>query len=384
MSRHTEEEVGEVVPPLPHAFAGELAQTLSSEEGEVDALVRRLERPVARQSPLLVGAFMLALAALVLMAMRPAPLVLAPEVVTVVEPAGTLLATGVRAVVLGRVDVLEDGEWLVAELVDGAAGFVAERPLAVVAGEVRVETAAGQLELQRLGDRVEVRVIEGTAVLRGTDGLSTVLAAGQRWVTPIPDPIVEAAPPVELQPVAVAVEPAHEPTQVVPRDAAAALAELLDHIASDAPSEVLLGLQAGIESDFPNAPETFEAITRVAEVRASRLPSRQAVQMLSDLRASRPGLPRRLDLLELQAEIAKDGLRDCGLALPAYRELAAASTGLQRAEAQAWRGICAHNQGFTAEAHQALESAKAGPLPAELRDVVVQALERMELLEQDL
>ena len=110
-----------------------------------------------------------------------------------------------------------------------------------------------------------------------------------------------------------------------------------------------------------------------AEVRAPD----EVIRNIDLFLAMHAAFPHRLQLLELRATLARDRLHDCGLALPTYRRLAEEAAGAQAARAQAWRGLCAADQGRISEANEAFASALALDVEEPLRTNV--ELRQMEL-----
>ncbi|MDP6933404.1 MAG: hypothetical protein QGG40_10840 [Myxococcota bacterium] len=124
------------------------------------------------------------------------------------------------------------------------------------------------------------------------------------------------------------------------------------------------------------------ASTLAPEAQAARLlaqsdvvPPEDAVSEIQDWLAQNPESPRRLDLLEMEADLAREEMEDCNLALPAYRALSREASGRVGAEATAWLGLCAQETGRLSEGRTALRRAMADEdLPADLFEDVAYSL----------
>ncbi len=103
-----------------------------------------------------------------------------------------------------------------------------------------------------------------------------------------------------------------------------------------------------------------------------------AVALADAWLAAHRDLDQRQDVLELRAAAARDGLKDCALALPSYEELARLASGDVEARALAFLGLCAADVGDADRALTALDAALAHPsLPRALAPRVRSARDRL-------
>ncbi len=122
-----------------------------------------------------------------------------------------------------------------------------------------------------------------------------------------------------------------------------------------------------------------EARVLQLELLAQTAPPRQAMSALDGWLASNPDHPQFLTMLESRANVARNGLRNCRMALPSYRVRATRASGERKARGKAWRGLCAWSEGLNDEASEALLEAIDDPfLPENLRFEVTEALAAVE------
>lgn len=294
----------------------------------------------------------------------------------------------------GGVPVLELQRGVVA--VDVTPGSVPG--LHVVAGPVRVRVLGTSFVVTRQQDEVTVSVARGRVEVlhRGTE---RPLGAGQAWGTATdanggdmePGPDGDVSPPVspteppeppESPPAASPME-SHESTpEPGPETAALALTDaerdflaIQDALAGGAPPDEVLDATSSYLATHPAGPLTVEVEAWQVEATARAGRHQEAYQLAAAFGREHPNSPRSLQILTLQATVARDRLRDCSLAIEPYRELTGRlGTGPRAAEAHYYLAVCALEQGRRDEAETALrrclELAADGPHAAHARELL--------------
>ena len=129
----------------------------------------------------------------------------------------------------------------------------------------------------------------------------------------------------------------------------------------------------------PDSELAEEATILRLELLAQTAPPRQALSALDAWLGEHPDHAQFLPLLEKRADVARNGLQDCRVALPAYRVLATRARGERKARGRAFRGLCALSEGLEEEAREALTEALDDPfLPEALRFEVTESLAHLE------
>lgn len=247
----------------------------------------------------------------------------------------------------------------------------------VRAGALEVEVVGTVFEVGIAGDDAWVDVRRG--LVRVRDGGAEVLVpAGTLWERHREVPTVPPAPGVQPPPRpgpasrVVTPVPGIEPAVEAPPPLPARFAALLDRRDRGERSADLAAAFRGFARDAAETPLGAQAEVEALVLEAALIDPVEAVAAVDAWLASHPESPRRLALLEVRAHVARERLHDCSLALPALRELARLASGGRRAEAEAWRGLCATDP---AERDGALrEALRLGVVPP-LRDEVELALE---------
>ncbi len=274
-------------------------------------------------------------------------------------------------------------------LAHGAVRFEVEpggpqRHLVVHAGQTDVVVKGTVFEVFYVDGRTSVSVDRGRVEVRDPSWIGAVEAGGS-WTAP-QDELVAVVPvnngqavdiptPAE-RPVAThgADEPAAEVAVVTDQDPARAFAKLLDR--ADDPEAYARDVRAEIDgflTQHPASPFQEEVLALRLEIDARILPAWQVLADIDEFLAEHPQTPRRLSLLELRATTARAN-QDCEAALPTYRQLVSEAKGPLLARSEAWRGLCAHQLGQSAEARSALTHALDLSVPMPLRRDVEQAL----------
>ncbi len=232
--------------------------------------------------------------------------------------------------------------------------------LRVRAGDVTVVVTGTIFTVEVSDPGVTVAVIRGSVEIH-TDGRVLPIGAGETWrsieqeveeppVPLLPRPVLEPAAIPEVAPVAALAVPAAEVyvslLERVERGDRTVAPELLAFVA-----------------EYPDSPLASEARVAHVEFVAVDDPA-AAVVAIDDWLSDEPETPRRISLIRMRATLARDRLKDCGLALPSYRVL---DDELSDPEAAAWRGICAAALDLGEEARDALERADRGNLQEPLR-----------------
>jgi hypothetical protein len=199
---------------------------------------------------------------------------------------------------------------------------------------------------------------------------------------PQPAPELESAPdppddPVGSEPVALLEEQPADPTSA--RDSltrAKAFGRVQQALEEErlADAEHLAGL---FIQRYPTGTLSSKAAVFRIEAVAARDPA-AAVALADSWLAGHRDLDQRQDVLKLRATAARDGLKDCALALPSYEELARLASGGEEARALAFFGLCAADVGDVDRARPALDAALAHPsLPRALAPHVRSARDRL-------
>ncbi len=415
----TEDELERLEQPLEPGLLEGCADVTAPSQAEVDGLVRRLRsapspspRPWLRPLPALTAVAAVALLALLLWpASYPpvgVPIELADGELLELGPSIDLVGPATLVVVArGRVE-LQQGR-LTAE-VDPLGK---QRELAIDSGALTTVVVGTRFVVSRSPDRETVAVERGRVRVQTPMGESS-LGAGESLTWPEPVEMVNAQPASERtpaegpepapepapEPVALATPAARRPEPAPEPDEPPEVAELMSRIEVaelGPPLDVLHFERIQKELKMNTAPittlrltETFlsrhpdSALAREAtiirlELLAQTAPPRDALSELDRWLAAHPEDPQFLALLELRADTARDGLRDCRGALPGYRVLATRARGERRARAQAFRGLCAFSEGLNEEARDALTEALDNDfLPEGLRFEVSEALGTLE------
>jgi hypothetical protein len=390
----------EEVAQLTQAFDPAVLEPLRPTAAEVTRLRARVRAPTGRKLPV-AGVAALAVAAIVLVVLGlsapQAPLPIEVALTLAAEP--TAIGPSIETWGDSRVVAHPRADGAIVEMGRGTAWFEVDprgeaRALDVVAGDVTVTVTGTRFQVV-YEDAVTVRVERGSVRVRHPGGVEVVKAGGS-WTNarPAPEPVVEVKPSAEAPPLAapagkaprVAVIEAPRPSPKKPvapaapeapkADAAAAeareFAALLDAADRGEP-DVVAKIEAWL-SAHPTGPLAAEAEVLRLEALARTSPA-QAERAASAWLSANPRGARRGDVLWLHATVARDGLQDCALALPSYRELA--DTGPRKADASALQGLCASSLGRPAEARQALEKAVALGVDDALAAPVAEALEAL-------
>lgn len=233
---------------------------------------------------------------------------------------------------------------------------------------------------------VWVSVIDGRVSV-STATMKKILLPGERWNIDQPELVREGTRAVLLEERAeeehVAGVSAVAPTVLsgpeVPRgkSQAASYASLLERTDLGERSETLV---AELEAFAVSAegPLSDAALVTALEVSADVRSPKAVIDTIDWFLLTRPRTAHRNALLALRGDLARNGLRDCGLALPSYRELAGTSSGAQQARAEALRGLCAASVGRVDEARTALLSSLQLGLEPPLWSEVHAALDAIE------
>jgi hypothetical protein len=391
----------EEVAQLTVAFDPAVLEPLRPTAAEVTRLRARVRAP-ARQKMPMAGVAALAVAAIVLVVLGlsapQAPLPIEVALTLAAEPSA--IGPSIETWGDARVVAHPRSDGAVVEMGRGTAWFEVDprgeaRALDVVAGDVTVTVTGTRFQVV-YEDAVTVRVERGSVRVRHPGGVEVVKAGGS-WTNarPAPEPVVEVTPPAAPAPLAapagkaprIAVIETPRPSPKKPAalaapeppaepDAAAAeareFAALLDAADRGEP-DVVAKIEAWL-SAHPTGPLAAEAEVLRLEALARTSPA-QAERAASAWLSANPRGARRGDVLWLHATVARDGLQDCALALPSYRELA--DTGPRKADASALQGLCASSLGRPAEARQALEKAVALGVDDALAAPVAEALEAL-------
>jgi hypothetical protein len=327
----------------------------------------------------------------------------------------SIVATGAAELVVHRLHAR--GADL--DVASGSATFDVDprgtaRDLVVGADDVRVVVKGTVFTVSRDGERVAVEVTRGVVAVTHA-GVERLLTAGERWERPV-EAVAAGGRPDALE---VSSSPDPEPPASAPaaRSASAATrsaATVAALAAADAPAcEGAACLSPAPPTPAAGSPERlFEALSRAMlqvgqqpaadrtaieacnrfldqhpdapmadEVRAFRVeaafhsarPSTVVRYADAFLASAAPSHPRREQvarwraIAELRAaalDSAQTGA--CGEALPLLRELVAIEQGAHRAEAIAWRAVCAARAGSRDEARRALREVDDAALPPDL------------------
>jgi hypothetical protein len=333
----TDDELDRLASPVPEGLVADCADATSPSEVELGRLLRRLRTPAPRRAPL---AAML----------RPVPM------------AAALLVVAATAFALATRDPAPDGlDEVVPAPVESEEAPEPEVEPTVVAAEP-----------------------EPTA-LRTTDEAPAEPARRRPERTPTAAPRSPAIEPTttpavrEQERVAV-LDPRQPDETTEPSDPAdvRAFRRVVEESEMNAPQSTLIlserFLQKHPESELAEEVRIIrlEAMAQVGE-------PREALAALDGWLATRPEHPQFLSLLELRADVARDGLRDPRSALAGYRVLASRGRGEQKARGQAFRGLCAWSLGLEDEAYDSLSEAQSNHfLPEDLRFEVTEALAALE------
>lgn len=413
----TPEEISTLQVPAPAlAWCAKVTEPL---EEEVRALRPARMLPARRPWLLpLAGTSALALAALAALALtlaRPTPepaLIQAPEGVQLSLEAGEarLLVPAIRMQGLGQVEVIQATADSAEVRVDqGAVRFDSGRAhLALRVGSLRITAYDADLQVTVVEDSILLQVHRGTArVQSGSYAWAVSAPETFTWPaalaqldqglapqkaeedlpesegTPLPAPEAVVASlsrpdarPQHLSDASLPVLDASAPPPAYVQDWMLFL-DAQDAGASDA--EQLELLDAFLRDHTANL-FTEEVAAQRVEILARSAPAWEAYSegvgwLLFYLQS-----PRRAEILEVTADVARDQMRDCERALPLYRELETLSTGATRARALAYSGLCAVDVGETEEGVAALrDSVDAGLTEPDLLATVQRTLEALEV-----
>ncbi len=365
------------------SLRSDLAEGEELSVARVDARLRAPARPVARGWSLpawVTVAAVGATAAVMVLALRPAPVAAPPVMdvgVEVMAGAGGIVSSlpgGEASFSLmpgGALRRVTDGEGRVPAFeLDRGIVTVDVTPgtlpgLVLDAGEVRVSVLGTSYVVSRDEDLVTVSVLRG--LVRVEHGARVEqLGAGQSFST--------ADPPPQDVPLEVALAPEELPTEApgeipTPGDeepvteadllalspAESEFLDIQDLLARGATAEELLAATSGYLERHPAGQFTVEVEAFRVEATAQSGRHREAFDLAGAFCAAHPDNPRRNQLLWLQATVARDRLRDCGLALDPYRELAALP-GDTGADATYFRAVCALDQQLVEEAAAAFQA----------------------------
>jgi hypothetical protein len=280
---------------------------------------------------------------------------------------------------------------------DASVAIAGERPaLTARAGEVTLTSRDATFEVVAVAGTVRVRVDRGS-VRAEAGGTDWALGPGAVWTWPLeevaavslpvsdlglpPSTLATAGPvPNAARAEATPVPPAAAPAPVAAPDPAA-IAEykgILDRLDAGASPSTSVADLDGFLARWPRSPLASEASAVRVTLRVGSAPAADALREAEAWIADHPTSPRRVDMLELAATLARDQLRDCERALPLYRMLALDATGPAQSRAEAWRGLCAVATDRPLEGQAALGRAVGGEIDAPLREAVLDALDRIE------
>lgn len=322
-------------PPVVGAVREASAAT-DAELRAFERIPRRAPAAPLRLAPWIAGGVLVAaMAAFVLVSGRP----------DAIE--GTVVALGAEALVLGDARLTGDGhvrirsvEPLQIELVDGDVRVDAGEPIGVWDGDQLVRVEGGFLLDE---DGVH------------PDTVSAVAPPERRLdAAPAPRPAESAPPPPAIR-------------RDVPTDADA-WNHILDRLDRKDPEAEIMSEIRTFRRKYPESAFSAEADATELELSARVVGDRRTLDRIDDWLATHERSPRRDALVAAAAEIAREELHDCPLALPYYEELAR-----RRADGtvSAWYGLCLLDAGRTDEAREALETARqlgvAGPLGDRVR-----------------
>jgi hypothetical protein len=129
----------------------------------------------------------------------------------------------------------------------------------------------------------------------------------------------------------------------------------------------------------PDSPLAEEATILRLELLAQTAPPRQAMAALDGWLSAHADHAQFLPLLEVRANLARNGMQNCRTALNSYRTLAKRARGARKARALAFGGLCALSEGLDDEARESLDAASGDAfLPENLRFEVIEALAHLE------
>ncbi len=428
----TDEEVERLRNPLDGALLEACADATTPTSGEVEALVRRLASGPERAhtvGPVFVWAGVAAVAALLLVALLPGSQNRWPEPGAVVALSDRPLRLGPSIELTGRGDVrfgapghLDIVEGTVRATVDPTGR---DRALTIASGPVSASVVGTVFSVAWDGERAEVAVERGRVRYVSPDE-ARLLGAGDSaaWpadaglaaappatpmprLSPVPEP--EQAPTVArattspatspittapVPPASSAGAPPHpepEPVAVLaPSDDADPAPDVLpddvrnftriqESIEMNSAPATTLRLTELFLARHPDSELAEEATILRLELLAQAAPPRQALSALDAWISEHPDHAQFLRLLEMRADVARNGLQDCRVALPSYRVLAEKARGSRKARARAFRGLCAVSEGLDDEARIALSDALDDPfLPEALRFEVTESLAYLE------
>jgi len=227
----------------------------------------------------------------------------------------------------------------------------------VEAADVKVSVLGTSFVVSRHGAEVTVAVLRGVVQVTHA-GLVRRLAAGETFRSGPDAPALEEAtpePPHEAQDVAPAIMATPPETPASP-DFALTPAEqefldIQDALAQGAEAEALIEATTGYLARHPASQFAIEVEALQVEATARAARHRDAYDLAAAFCAAHPDSPRRLQILQIQATVARDRLHDCSLALGPYRELAdALGSSAQGTDATYYRAVCALSQGLEDEA----------------------------------
>ena len=227
-----------------------------------------------------------------------------------------------------------------------------------------------------------------------------ILTAPERPVpTPVPEELPVAAPPAAPTRTVVASPPV-DPLPTDPTETLAVLAppveqeplgrddedvrnftRIQESIDMNSAPATTLHLTELFLQRHPDSPLAEEATILRLELLAQTAPPRQAMAALDGWLSTQVDHPQFLRLLEVRADLARNGMQNCRAALASYRTLATRARGARKARASAFGGLCALSEGLDDEARESLSTAIADPfLPEALRFEVTEALAHLETM----
>ncbi len=240
--------------------------------------------------------------------------------------------------------------------------------LRVRAGQVTVSVLGTSFAVTRTPEGVDVVVLRGIVEVTSGAG-SRELRAGESFTTrppgqPADEPPIDAVREAAVAPPAPGERPSAqapaegEEADEPPTPTLTAVEEefigIQDALAAGSDAGELVAMTTGYLDRHPRGTFTAEVAAIRVEALAREGRAREAYDAAAAFVADHPRSPRRTQILQLQATVARDRLQDCALALEPYRSLAQGSSP-QAAEASYYLGVCALEQGLLDEGVAALE-----------------------------
>jgi quercetin dioxygenase-like cupin family protein len=229
--------------------------------------------------------------------------------------------------------------------------------LRLQAGVVEVEVLGTSFAVTRTPDEVAVHVLRGEVRVTSA-GRVQELSAGESFstlgsapeVVSVPDGGVDVPAQDEVltdaeAPAETVEEPGPVLTEVEQRFVA-----IQDALGRGAPAAELVALTSAYLDEHPASTFSAEVAAIRIEALAGAGDDRGAYDAAAQFVTTFPASPRRTQILQLQATVARDRLQDCALALEPYRALAAGGS----AEASYTLAVCALDVGERDEAVAAL------------------------------